>query len=100
MDLRDSISKPFKKLKHRFKEHNRKRKDGSGSESNREGREHDAEESEAGQSSHLRQEIEDAAESRPSREEKGGKGKEVVQADPPTSTPSISHSDSGRLNSM
>ena len=100
MDLRDSLSRPFKKLKHRFVKGGRKRKEGTGREDSREGREHVTGGTEAGQSSYLHPETEDIAESGPSREEKDGDGKKVVQVDPPTSTPSISHSDSEKLNSM
>jgi len=105
MGIRDSVSKPFKKLKNRLAEGIRRRKEGSRSDSHREGgetvaEETDAEESEAGQSSHLHPEIGVVAESGPSREENDGEGKEVVQVNPPTPTPSISHSDSGKPNSM
>ena len=100
MDLRDSVSKPFKKMKHRLAESIRKRKEGSRSDSHREGGETDVEESEVGQSSHLHPEAEDVAKSGPSREENDGGGENVVQVNPPTSTPSISHSDSGKPNSM
>lgn len=100
MDLRDSISRPFKKLKHRLTKGNRKRKDGSKSDDNRGGGGDGAEGSEAGQSSYLHPETEDVAESRPSQEEKDGDSKKVVQVDPPASTPSISHRDSGKPNGM
>ena len=100
MDLQDSVLRPFKKLKHRLTKGSRKRKEISGREDNREAREHDTEGSETGQSSYLRPETKDVAESGPSREEKDGDSKKVVQVDPPTSTPSISHNDSGKPNSM
>ena len=100
MDLRDSISRPFKKLKHRLTKGNRKRKDETGSDSNRGGEGDGAEESEAGQSSYLHPETEDVAETRPSQEEKDGDSKKVAQVDPPTSMPSISHRDSGEPNGM
>jgi hypothetical protein len=92
MGIRDSVSKPFKKLKHRLARGSRKRDGGSGSESNREGRETDVEGSEASRrNSNLHPEVEGAVESGPSREGNGGDGKRVGQVDPPTSTPSISH---------
>ena len=100
MDLRDSLSKPFKKLKHRLTKSIRKRKEGSRSDSHREGGETEVEESEAGQSSHLNPETEDVAKSGPSREESDSKGKKAVEVNPPTSMPSISPIDSGKLNSM
>jgi len=97
MGIRDSVSKPFKKLKNRLAEDIRKRKEGSRSDSHREGGETDAEESEVCQSSHLHPDIEGVAESGPSREEDDGEGENV---NPPTSTPSISHTDNGKFNSM
>ena len=100
MDLRKSILKPFKKLKNRFAESIRKRKQGSRSDSNREGRETDVEESEADQSSHLHSETEDVAKSGPSREENVVEGENVAQVNRPTSTPSILHSDSRKLERM
>ena len=100
MDLRESISKPFKKLRHRLAKGSRKRKEESGREDSREGREHDTEASEAGQSSYLHPEAEDEAESGPGREGKDGNSEKVIQADPSISMPSISHSDSGKPNSM
>jgi hypothetical protein len=100
MDFQDSISKPFKKLKHRLAKGSRKRKEGSGREDSREGREHDTEGIEAGQSSHLHPETEDVVGSGASREEKDGDGKKVVQVNPPTSMPPVPHSDSGKSNSM
>jgi len=97
MGIRDSVSKPFKKLKNRLAEGIRRRKGGSRSDSHREGAEIDVEESEAGQSSHLHPETEGVAKSGPSREENDGEGENV---NPPTSTPSISHIDKGKLNGM
>ena len=100
MDIRDSVSKPFKKLKNRFVEGIRKRRDGSRNDSNRGGGGTDAEESEVGQSSHLHPETEDVANSGPSRAENDGEGKEAVEVNPPASKPSISHIDSGKPDSM
>ena len=100
MDLRNSVSKPFKKLKRQFAENIRRRKEGSRSDSHREGKETDVEESEAGQGSHLHPETEDVAKSGPSREENDGEGEKIEQVNRPTSTPSISHSDSRKLESM
>ena len=89
MDFRDSISKPFKKLKRRLAKGSRKREDGPE-------REHDTEASEAGQTSHPHPETEDVVESACSQKGNDGEGENVVQADPPTSTPSI---DNGKPNS-
>ena len=100
MGIRDSLSKPFKKLKNRLAEGIRRRKEGSRSDSHREGGETDIEESEADQSSHLHPETEGVAKSGPSREENDGEGEKAVEVNPPTSTPSISHSVSGKPNSM
>ena len=100
MGIRDSISKPFKKLKHRLAGSILKRKEGSRSDSHQEGGETDVEESEAGQSSHLHPETEDVAKSGPSREENDGEGEKAVEVNPPTSTPSISAIDSGKPDSM
>ena len=100
MDLRNSISKPFKKLKNRLAKGSRKRKEGSKGDNSQKGRETDVEESEVYQSSHLHPGTEDVAKSGPSREENDGEGKKGVQVNPPTSTPSISHGDSGKPNSM
>jgi len=97
MDLRDSVSKPFKKLKNRLTKGSRKRKEGSKGDKNREGRGTNVEGSEAGQSSHLHPEAESAVNSGPSREENDSRGGNIVQVNPPASVPSISHSD---LNSM
>jgi len=98
MGIRDSISKPFKKLKNRLVEGIRKRREGG--DGSREGRGINVEGSESGQISRPHPEIEDVAESGPSRKEGDGKGKKAVQVNPPTSTPSISHIDSGKPNSM
>ena len=97
MDLVDSVSKRFKNLKHRFKEHRRKRGKGSRSDS-RGGGEHDTEGSETGQSSCPPPEAQDMAESGPSGEKKDGDDKKVAQGDPPTSGPSISPSDNAKRN--
>ena len=86
MSLRDSISKPFKGLKHRLAKDNRKRGEGSG-------REVDTEGTETGQSSHLHPEIEDVVEGGPGQKEDDGKGKNAIQVAPLTSTTSI---DSGK----
>lgn len=94
-DLRGSILKPFKKLKHRLAKGSRKRKGESGGEDGRDGREHDTGGSETGQSSYLHPETEDVAEGGPSREEGEGNSKEVAQVDPPASMPSIPHNDNG-----
>ena len=68
MGIRDFVSKPFKKSKHRPAEGIRKQKDGSRSNNNREGGETDSvEEGEAGQNSHLYSETEDVAKSGPSQ---------------------------------
>jgi len=100
MDLRDSISRPFKNLKHRLAKGSRKRKEGSGREDGREWREHDTEGGEAGQSSYPNPETGDVAEGGHGREENGDDSKRVVQVDPPASTPSILHGESGKPNSM
>ena len=94
MDLRKSLSKPFKKLKHRLTKGNRKRDGGSGREDSREGRETDVEGSEASQmSSRLHSEVGDMIESRPGREETSNdvKGKKFDRVVSLTSSPSISH---------
>jgi len=96
MGIRDSVSKPFKKLKNRFVEGIRKRRDGSRSDSNRGGGGTDAEDSEADQSSHLYPETEDVAKSGPNREENDDKGKTIAQVNPPTPMASISRIDSGK----
>ena len=93
----DSVSKRFKRLKHRFKERRHKREGGSRSDSRGRG-EDDNEASETGQSSHLPPEAKDMAESRPGREKEDGDDRKVVQVDPPTSAPSISPGDGGKLN--
>ena len=97
MDFVDSVSKRFKKLKHGFKEHGRKRGKGSRSDS-RGGGEHDTEGSETGQSSLPPPEAEGMAESGPSGGKKDGDDKKVVQGDPPTSGPSISPTDNAEPN--
>jgi len=92
MDPRNTFLKPLKKLKHRLVKGSRKRDGRSRSESNREGRETDVEGSEAsGRNSHLHPEVDEGAVgSGPSREGNDGDGRRADQADPPTSTPSIS----------
>ena len=99
MGIRDSVSKPFKKLKHRLAECIR-RKEGSRSDGHREGGDIDAEESETGQSFRLDPQTEDVANSGPSRAENDGEGKKAVEVNLPTSSPSISHIDSGKPDSM
>lgn len=97
MDLRDSISKPFKKLKHRLSKGSRKRKEGSGGEDIGDGREHDTEGRETDQSFHLpHPETGNVAETGLSQEKGEDNSKEVVQVDLPTPTPSISHTDNCR----
>ena len=97
MNLGDSVSKPFKKLKHRFKEHRRKQKEGSRSD-NPGGGEYDTEGSETGQSSRLPPEVERMVESGPSGGKKDDGDKKAVQVDPPTSAPSIPTGDDKKLN--
>ncbi|KAF9646201.1 hypothetical protein BDM02DRAFT_3189069 [Thelephora ganbajun] len=93
MDSPNVFLKPFKKLKNRLKGKNRRR-DGR-SETTREERETDVEESGASQrGSHLDSEVESAVESGPNREGNDVGGKKSDQVNPPTSTPSIPHSDS------
>ena len=75
MSVRDSVSKPFKKLKRRFKEGSRKL--GEGFE-----REYDTEGGGTAQSSRLHLGAEDVAESIPGQKENDGEGKQ-------TSSPSI-----------
>lgn len=100
MDLRDSISRPFKNLKHRFAKGSRKRKEGSGREDGREWREHDTEGGEAGQSSRPHPETGGVAEGGRGREEHDDGSKRVVQVDPATFTPLTLHGESGKSNSM
>ena len=92
MDLRKTLLKPFKKLKHRLRGGSRKRDGRSGSENDREGTETDIEGSEASQrGSHLCSEVEDVVESGLNQEGdlSDVKGKKPGQVDLPTSTPSI-----------
>lgn len=96
----DSVSKPFKKMKNRLAKVIHKRREGSGGDSRQEGGETNVKESEAGQSSHPHPKTEGLATSGPSREENDGGGGKAVEVNPPTSAPSISHSDSGEPNSM
>ena len=93
MDLRDSISKPFKNLKRRVAKGNRKRAEGPE-------REHDTEGCETSQSPHP--EAEDVVESGPSQKENEGEGENVVQVHPPAPTPSIDNEkpDSERTKSL
>jgi len=100
MDLRDSVSKPFKKLKHRLTKGSRKRKEGSEGDKNREGKGTNVEGSGAGQSSHLHPETEGVATSGPSREENNGGGGNIVEVNPPTSAPPISHSDPNSMRTI
>ena len=97
MDFVDSVSKPFKKLKHRFKEHRHKREGGSRGDSRGWG-EHNTEGSQTGQSSLPPPEAEGMVESGPSGEKRDGDDREIVQDDPPTSGPSISPSDNAKPN--
>ena len=89
MNLRDSVSKPFKKLGRRLAKDSRKQGEGPG-------RGHDTEGSETGQSSRLHLEAEDAVESAPGQEGNDGEVKNIVQVAPPTSAPLI---DNGKPNS-
>jgi hypothetical protein len=83
MDLRKSLSKPFKKARRKLAEVGRKRDKKSR-------REPDVEGSEASQrSSRLYLEAEDAVESGPSREGDDVSGEDVGWVDPPASTLSI-----------
>jgi len=100
MGIRDSVSKPFKKLKNRLAEGVHRRKEGPEGDSHHEGEEIDAEESEAGQSSHLHPETEGVAKSGPSQGENDSKGGKAVEVNPPTSAPSISHNDGEEPNGM
>jgi hypothetical protein len=100
MGIRDSVSKPFKKLKHRLTEGTRKREEGSRSDSHLEGRKPDVEECEAGQSSHLYPKSEDVTKSGPSREDNNGEGEQPIQVNPPTSARPISHGDSSKPDGM
>jgi hypothetical protein len=93
MDLRKKFLKPFKKAKQKLTESRRKRDGRSGSESDREGRGSDVGGSETGEkNSRLHSEVEGVVESGPSRAGNDVGGGEVGQVNPPTSTPSISHS--------
>ena len=96
MDLRKSFSKPFKKLKGKLLEDRRKRDGRSGSEDGREGKEADIKRDEVNRrGSYLRSDvsIEGVVGSGPSGEGSNVGGREValIDVDPPTSTPSISH---------
>jgi hypothetical protein len=100
MGIRDSVSKPFKKLKHRLAEGIHKPEEGSRSDSHLERRKTDAEESEAGQSSHLYPKSEDVTKSGPSREDNDSEGEQPIQVNPPTSARPISHGDSSKPDGM
>jgi len=97
MDFRKSFSKSFKKLKGKLPGGSRKRDGRSGSEDSRKGREvDDVEGGEASQrNSYLSSEVSvvGAVESGPSREgiNMDGKKPTLVDANPPTSAPLISH---------
>ena len=96
MDFRKSFSKPFKKLKSKLPGGNPKRDGGSGSEGGSKGRRDNLEGSEVSQrSSYLRSEVSigDVVEGGPSAEGSNIDSKKVtlVDVDPPTSVPSISH---------
>ena len=93
MDLRKTLLKPFKKLKHRLRGGSRKGDGRSGSESGREGTETDIEGSDASQrGSHLHSEVEDVVESGPNQEGdlSDVKGKKPGQVDSSPFTPPIS----------
>ena len=90
MDSKNPFLKPFKGLKRRLTRGSRKREGKFGSESGREGRETDTEGSDTSRrNSQQHPRVEGVVESGPSREA-NSEGK-AVQADPPTSAPSISH---------
>ena len=96
MDLRNTFSKPFKKLRDKFPGGRRKRDGRSGSEDSRKQGQADVSGGEASQrSSYLHPEVsvKAAVESGPSGEggNIGGKGAALIEVDPPTSTPSISN---------
>jgi hypothetical protein len=90
--MRKSLSKPFKKLKHRFVGDRHGQEGIGGSEDNREGRETDVEESGAGKSSSpLCLGTGDVAGSGPGRGTSDVEGKKPGQVgDPPLSTTTIS----------
>ena len=96
MDLRKSLSKPFKKLKDKLPGGGRKRDGGSGSENRRKAEEADFEGSEASRRNsylHSEVDIKGVAESGPSQDgnNASGEGAALVD-DPPASTPPISQS--------
>ena len=96
MDFRKSLSKPFKKLKGKLPGGSRKRDGRSGSKDRRKGGEADVKGGEVSQrNSYLRSgfSVEGAVGGGPSGEGSNVDGKKVtlIDADPPTSTPSISH---------
>ena len=90
MDLRKSLSKPFKKVKQKLARRSHKQDSGSGSKNDRDRREADIEGTETSQrSSRLHSEVE-AAESGPNREDSNDvKGKEVDRVDSPIPQPPI-----------
>jgi len=101
MDFRKSFSKPFKKLKDKLLRGSHKRDGRSGGEDSRRGSEVDVKEGEASHRNtflHSEVSIKGAAKSGPSREESDVNGKKaaLINADPPTSAPSII----GEPNSM
>lgn len=93
MDLRNPFSKPFKKLKDKFPGGSRKRDGRSGGKDGRIRKEADTEGGEVSQrNSYLRSEVsvEDVVDSGPSAEGSNIDGI-LVDPNPPTSTPMISH---------
>ena len=94
MDFRKSFSKPFKKLKHRLTEGNRRPDGRSRRDDNKEGRGTNVEGGEADRrNSGLHSEVESVVESRPDREENSNDvgGKDVERVNSSTSSPSIPH---------
>lgn len=93
MDPRNPFSKGFEKLKRKLSGGSRKQDGRSESKNDQDGREANAEGGEASQrNSRLHPVVEDAVESRPSREGNDVNEKEVDQVNPPTSRPSSPHS--------
>jgi len=96
MDVRKPFLRPFKKLKDKLQGGSRKRDGRSGSEDSRKGNEGDVGRGEASQGnsfSHPEVRVEGAAESGSNRGESNIDGKKatLINANPPTSVPSISH---------
>jgi len=96
MDSRQSLSKPFKKLKDKFQGGGGKQDGRRWSKDDGKGGEADVEGSEAGQRNshpHLEVDIGGVVESGPDREGNNVNGRKValINADPPVPTPSISH---------